>query len=219
MQPNPPIVIGYTALPPAGRGPGVLLCHPWWGLNDDIRARCDSLAAAGYVVIAPDLWGGVVASTIDEAESLITARDGAAMLAAVNAALATLATHPAVTPGPLGAIGFSMGAAWALHLSTVSQQIGAVAIFYGTDVADFAASHAAYQGHFAPGDPWEPDDAVRDLEQSMRDVGRDAQFFWYEATQHWFMEPSRPEHDVAAATLAWDRTLAFLAGQLMKHGA
>src|SRR3954452_205848 len=63
-------VSGYLALPDAGVGPGVLVLHAWWGLNDTIRAVCTRLAEAGYVAFAPDLYHGKVVDTIAEAENL-----------------------------------------------------------------------------------------------------------------------------------------------------
>ena len=37
---------GHLALPPTGTGPGVLVLHAWWGLNDTLRAFCNRLADA-----------------------------------------------------------------------------------------------------------------------------------------------------------------------------
>ena len=39
--------------------PGVVVLHAWWGLNDDVIAYADRLAAAGFAVVAPDMFGGV----------------------------------------------------------------------------------------------------------------------------------------------------------------
>ena len=50
--------------------PGVVVLHAWWGLNDDAIAYADRLAAAGFAVTAPDMMGGQVASTIEDAERL-----------------------------------------------------------------------------------------------------------------------------------------------------
>src|SRR3954452_9171958 len=61
---------GYLAMPERGVGPGVLVLHAWWGLNDTIRAVCTRLAEAGFVAFAPDLYHGKVVDTIAEAEIL-----------------------------------------------------------------------------------------------------------------------------------------------------
>src|SRR4051794_4684963 len=55
--------------------PGVVLLHAWWGLNDDVVRYADRLAAAGLTVAAPDMFGGQVADTVDEAEKLAAAGD------------------------------------------------------------------------------------------------------------------------------------------------
>jgi carboxymethylenebutenolidase len=201
----------YVAVPPSGTGPGVLVLHAWWGLTPFFRGLCDRLAAAGFVAVAPDLYGGPTAATVEEAEALLNATPGEAVQVAALDGLAALQAHPAVTPGPVGVVGFSMGAAWALLLSTLRpESIAAVVVFYGAWVADFQASRAAYLGHFAPGDPWEPDEGVAELEQALRAAGREVAFHRYSGAQHWFFESNRPEYDAAAAELAWERTLAFL---------
>src|SRR5918911_3972456 len=66
---------GYLAMPERGQGPGVLVLHAWWGLNDTMRAVCTRLAGAGFVALAPDLYHGKVADTIAGAEALVKALD------------------------------------------------------------------------------------------------------------------------------------------------
>ena len=42
-------------------------------------------------------------------------------------------------------------------------------------------------------------------------AGRPVTFHRYSGTGHWFFEPDRPQaYNQEAASLAWDRTLAFL---------
>ena len=53
----------YTASPPGGSGPGVLVLHAWWGLTPFFREYCDRLAAEGLVAFAPDLYAGATAHT------------------------------------------------------------------------------------------------------------------------------------------------------------
>jgi hypothetical protein len=52
--------LGFLAVPPTGKGPGVLVLHAWWGLNDTIKAFCTRLAGSGFVAFAPDLYQGDV---------------------------------------------------------------------------------------------------------------------------------------------------------------
>src|SRR2546426_4631838 len=68
--------------------PSVVVFHPWWGLNDDVIAYADRLAAAGFSVVAPDLVRGRLASTVEEAERLASSKDedhaNAVALAAID---------------------------------------------------------------------------------------------------------------------------------------
>jgi carboxymethylenebutenolidase len=49
---------------------GVVALHPWWGLNDDVRASAERLRGDGYQVATPDLYHGLLATTIEAAKSL-----------------------------------------------------------------------------------------------------------------------------------------------------
>jgi carboxymethylenebutenolidase len=208
----------YLAVPERGAGAGVLVLHAWWGLTSVFTDVCDRLAAAGYVALAPSLFpGGATAATIAEAEALVDAHDRAPAEAeaVVQAAAEQLRGLAAVTGARIGVIGYSMGAYWALHLSQVRpDDVGTVAVFYGTDDGDYSTARAAYLGHFAERDDFEPLEAVRALEEKIRAAGREVTFHVYPGTGHWFVEPNRPEYDAEAADLVWERTLAFLKARL-----
>lgn len=209
----------YLAVPDSGSGAGVLVLHAWWGLTSVFADVCDRLAAAGFVALAPSLYAdGATTASIAEAEALVAAHDQAAteVGSIVLAAVVQLRGMPAVTGAQIGVIGFSMGAYWALHLSQARpNDVGAVVVFYGTDDGDYRAARAAYLGHFAEQDDFEPLAAVRALEAKIRDAGREVTFHAYPGTGHWFVEPNRPDaYDAAATDLAWERTLAFLKAQL-----
>jgi carboxymethylenebutenolidase len=203
---------GYLALPPAGSGPGVLVLHAWWGLNDTARAFCARLAQEGFVVLVPDLYHGQVATTIAEAERLANALDGQQAKADVAAAVDRLTARAAPGERGIAVIGFSLGAFYALDLSVADpERVSAVVLYYGTGPGDYTRSRAAYLGHFAGADPFEPAANVDWLEGALREAGRPVTFYRYPGTGHWFCEPDRVEaYDEAAATTAWERTLAFL---------
>lgn len=207
---------GFLAIPPSGNGPSLLVLHAWWGLNDTIKAFCTRLAAAGYVAFAPDLYHGKLANTIADAEALAQALDAKQWQAKADIADAVtfLVQRAGQAEGGIAVIGFSLGAYYALQLSAADpDHIRAVVIFYGTGGTRFSASRAAYLGHFAESDEFEPRENVDYLEQLLTQAGRPVTFYHYPGTGHWFFEPDRPQaYHPMAADLAWDRTLAFLQG-------
>jgi carboxymethylenebutenolidase len=207
---------GYLAMPESGAGPGVLVLHAWWGLNDTVRDVCARLAGAGFVALAPDLYHGKVADTIPDAEALGKALDANHLQAKAEIADATrfLGERAGQAAGGLAVIGFSLGAYYALDLAAAdSEHIRSVVIFYGTGGGDFRSSRAAYLGHFAENDVYEPQSNVDELEEALRRAGRPATFYRYSGTGHWFFEPDRVDaYNEAAASLAWERTLTFLRG-------
>lgn len=209
----------YLAVPNGGSGLGVLVLHAWWGLTPDFTDVCDRLAAAGFVALAPDLYAdGATATTIAEAEVLRDAQEDAAseVKSIVLDAADQLREMPAVTGDQIGVIGFSLGAYWALLLSQERpDDVSAVVTVYGTDDGDYESARAAYLGHFAENDDYEPLQAVHALEAKIRAAGREAVFHVYPGTGHWFVEPSQPDaYDAGAAEMVWERTLAFLKAQL-----
>jgi carboxymethylenebutenolidase len=217
---------GYLASPETAVGPGVVVLHAWWGLTEPFRQVCDRLAEAGFVALAPDLYRGKTATTVEEAEALATALDGESerVRGDIRGAVQFLrqqhsGTNPADGGGKLGFVGFSLGGAYALDTSVeLAEEIAAVVIFYATYTGlDFSRAKAAFLGHFAENDPYEPAESVVQLEQELKAADRQATFYTYPGTTHWFFEANRPDaFNAEAAALAWQRTVAFLNAELRR---
>ena len=209
-------VSGYLAVPKSGKGPGVLVLHAWWGLNDFFKGLCDRLAAEGFVAFAPDLYHGATASTRDQAQNLMSKLNQQAANRDLVSGLKGLRIHPAMQGDRLGVVGFSLGAFWALWLSQeLPAEVSAVVLFYGTGDGNYDKIRAAFLGHFAETDEFESTAAVRDLDKLLRANGSDVVFHTYPGTTHWFFEDDRPDaYNPAAAKNAWQRTVQFLKVQL-----
>jgi len=207
---------GFLAVPRTGNGPGVLVLHAWWGLNNTFKAVCSQLAEAGFVAFAPDLYHGKIANDIPEAEALGKALDANHLQAKAEIAEATRFLHESAGQSDRGlaVIGFSLGTYYALDLAAADpEHIHSVILFYGTGGGDWSTSRAGYLGHFAENDEFEPQSNVDELEDSLRAAGHPVTFHVYPGTGHWFFEPDRIRaYDQAAASLAWERTLVFLKG-------
>ncbi len=205
----------FLAIPASGKGPGVLVLHAWWGLNDFFRDLCNRLAQAGFVALAPDMFSGEVVRTVEEAnQHLSQFNEVEEVPPIILKAVDELGSNPAVTGDKLAVVGFSMGAYWALWLAGQHPEwVRSVTIFYGTNGGDgdFQESKAAFLGHFAEKDEFEPQSSVDNLEETLRSAGRPVTFYRYPGTGHWFFEEDVPQaYNPAAAGLAWERTLAFL---------
>lgn len=204
---------GYVVAPDSGFGPGVLLLHAWWGLTPFFKSLADRLADAGFVALAPDLYGdNRTVDTPDEAEAKLAASspDRAANL--VAASVSALHGMPATPDAPIGIVGFSMGASWGLWAAArFPELVSAVSLFYGASDIDLAPARAAFQGHFAEHDEFVSDDELVLMEADLRLRDQSVEFHRYPGTGHWFVEEDRPAAYVeSAADLAWDRTIAFL---------
>ena len=203
---------GYLALPESGTGPGILVLHAWWGLNDFFKSVCDRLATEGFVALAPDLLNGQVATTVADAERQLAEANADELAHLTRSSLWTLREMPITPDAPVGVLGFSMGASMALWLSArVPANVAATAVFYGGQDIDFADATSAYLGHFTEvdADPYVDEDGLALLEAELHLNELEIAFHRYPGTSHWFFEDDRPEHDPDAAELAWARTVEF----------
>ena len=209
METNGSSFHAHLAMPETGKGPGVLLLHAWWGLNQSFIQACDQLARAGFVTLAPDYYQGRVAETIEAADAARLELDHKATQKLVTQAVDYLAGLPAVTGNGIGVIGFSLGAGYAVEAArSRNKTVKAVVVFYGTGGGLLDKTSAAYLGHFADHDAWGADPArVKRFENRICAAGREASFYIYPDTEHWFVEADRPEYQPAAAALAWAETL------------
>jgi carboxymethylenebutenolidase len=217
---------GYLAARAGAGGPeapAVVVLHAWWGLTEPFREVCDRLAEAGFVALAPDLYRGKTTALIEEAEALARALDRDServrgdILGTVNFLRQPGAPNSADSRPTVGVIGFSLGGAYALDLSVdLPDAIAAVVTFYATYPGlDYRRAKAAYLCHFAEDDPFEPAESVAALERELQTADREATFYTYPGTRHWFFEANRPDaFNADAAATAWARTVAFLNARL-----
>jgi len=209
----------YVAGDFAPGAPGVVVLHAWWGLNHDVIAYTDRLAAEGFAVVAPDMFGGEVASTVEGAERLAGAAESPDTDPPVESIALAAVDDLAARLGPtsrLGVIGFSFGAAYATLIPAERERLVASVVYYGVYTGPhIERSSAAVLGHFAESDQFESDEGIAELEASIRSAGREVTIHRYPGTGHWFAEPSRDAYVSDAADLAFERTVAFLQAHLL----
>jgi carboxymethylenebutenolidase len=209
----------HLALPRQRAEAGVLVLHPWWGLNADTTAYVDRLADAGFAAAAPDLYAGEIATTIGDAERLSDELNEDLADALVVASVDSLGAEIGDPSARIAALGFSMGAAWAVWLPAQRPEIAATVVYYGTvSGTSLSRARTPVLGHFAENDPYETDEGIAAFEETLRTAGREVTIHRYPGTGHWFAEPSvASAYDEAAAELAFGRTIDFLRRELLSE--
>jgi carboxymethylenebutenolidase len=199
---------GYLA--EAGKGkPGIVVIQEWWGLNDQIMGVADRFARAGYNALAPDLYKGRVTGKPDEANHMMSGLDFAG---AADQDINGAVRHLKATSRKVGVMGFCLGGALTIAAAVRVPDVAAAVPFYGVppaELADPARIKIPLQGHFANKDDWCTPALVDGLEKAMRGAGHSPEIFRYDAA-HAFANERSAAYDVAAASQAWERMLAFL---------
>lgn len=211
---------GYLVRPDvAGRRPVVVLSHGRRDLAADLRGLAQRLAGRGYVVLLRRPSTGL--KRPDE-------------IGGLEADLAAMLETTWVEADRVGLVGFCGGGYQSLlFASRTEHDLAAVVAFYGPldfpahfqpeggepfvdlfEVVDRIA--APVQGHYGNRDEIIPADDARRLEQRLREAGREADVFVYEAAEHGFCDHTHGHYDEDSCDLAVRRTLAFLDEQLQR---
>lgn len=210
-------------VPESGSGPGLLLCQEIFGVGPYIRAVAERLAAAGYVVAAPDVFWRI-------APGWEAAHDQAGMQASIElmpkfdfpaavgdcvAALGALAALPEVTGTP-GVIGFCLGGTLSYAVAANAAPAACVS-YYGSGVPDMVGMldqlTCPTLFHFASQDQFIPNEKVDALNAAL--AGRTNCWLNVEIAPHAFdNHESEMFYNEHAAKSAWSKTMAFLGTHL-----
>jgi carboxymethylenebutenolidase len=205
---------GYLALPPSGRGPGLVVIQEWWGLTTHMEDITNRFAAAGFVALAPDLYGGKVTHDAEEAGRLMQELPADRAARDLRGAVDFLLGHEAATGAKVGAVGFCMGGGFVLSLAAQDSRVAAAAAFYGVvqQPIDFSGMSASVQGHFGEQDAFVPVEAARQLSREIAGAtGTEPDFHYYPAG-HAFVNDENllGTYDAEQAGIAWGRAVEFL---------
>jgi carboxymethylenebutenolidase len=204
---------GYLVRPAqaAGKLPGILVVHENRGLNPHIEDIARRLALDNFTAFAPDALfplGGYPGDE-DKAREVFPKLDQAKTREDFVAAAAWLKGRADAT-GKIGVVGFCYGGGIANMLATRLPDLGAAVPFYGNQpkAEDVAKIKAPLLIHYA-----EQDDRINAgwpaYEAALKANKVSYEAYIYPGTQHGFNNDTTPRYDKAAATLAWQRTIAF----------
>lgn len=194
-----------------GPVPGVVVVHENRGLNPYIEDVARRVAKAGMVALAPDgltSVGGYPGND-DKGRELQQTVDPVKLMNDFLAAVDCLmARDDMVTK--VGITGFCYGGGVANAAAVAFPQLGAAVPFYGRQpkADDVARIEAPLLLHYAENDP-NINQGWPAYEAALKGAGKTYEAFIYPGVNHGFHNDTTPRYDEAAATLAWDRTMAW----------
>ena len=223
---------GYLAVPAGSPGPwpGVVVIHEIFGVNRDIRAHADRLAALGYLALAPDLYGGKSwVRCVRSAVRQLHAGTGPAF-EALDGSRRWLAAREDCT-GTTGVIGFCLGGGFAL-LCAPRGEFSAASVNYGEVPADaerVLAGSCPMVASYGAKDPMGTGPPQR-LAEALTALAIPHDVEVYPGAGHSFMSPkpaalapllrlARLEYQPFAAEDAWRRISAFFGEHLREAPA
>ena len=196
--------------------PGVVVIAEVWGLVPHIKDVAQRVASKGFLVLAPDPLSplGGTPDDVNEARSMVQKLDTQSTIKNFVAATKYLRTHPQST-GKVGCMGFCWGGGMTNQVAVNDPDLNAAAPFYGMQPAseEVPKIRSSLLLHYAGLDE-RINKGIPAYESALKAASKDYQLFVYEGAEHAFFNDTSPRYNGKAATLAWERTIAFFRQKL-----
>lgn len=211
--------------PEQGSGPGIVMVQEIFGLSPYIQRRSADLAAAGYVVLAPELYWRLPDRTVDESRDDVLSQgmalagqvDWDTTVDDVRQAVRALRTRPEVVGAGVGLLGFCFGGGLAFNVAAL-EPVEVLVSYYGSalpgllglsELVTIPSLH-----HFGLADAFIPPDQVKRISETLS-AQPNVTFRTYPGANHAFDNDQLSElHNPEASATAWRATLDFLARRL-----
>jgi carboxymethylenebutenolidase len=139
--------------------PVVILIHEIFGLSDWAKSMADDLAAAGFIVVAPDLLSGFGPngggtdsfSGMDAITKAVSGLNADTVTADLDA-VADFAKKIPAGNGKIATVGFCWGGGKSFAFATHRKDLSAAFVFYGPGPADVSTITAPVFGFYAGND-------------------------------------------------------------------
>ncbi|MDB5689472.1 MAG: carboxymethylenebutenolidase [Sphingomonas bacterium] len=213
----------YLAEPAAEVRAAIVVIQEIFGINPGIRAKCDALAAEGYLAIAPDLFWRMqpgVQLDPDQPEELKQAFDFVTRIktddALADVATTIRAARDRMGGGKVGVVGYCFGGKLAFLAATRTDS-DATASYYGGGIDGFLGeAHGIARPlllHFAGDDSHITPDKLATIRAALDDHPR-VTIHEYPGAGHGFATQFGARRNDAAAELADARSADFFRDHL-----
>jgi carboxymethylenebutenolidase len=218
----------FIARPQGGaqeRRPAIILIQEVFGVNPHIQEVVQRFAAAGYVVVAPDLfyrkehWLSFNYDQFPLVTPILKTLTAETLNGDIAAALDFLASQPDVDLERIGITGYCMGGRLSfVTAATFPERIKASVIYYGGGLGHYLELAGQITcpvlGFFGGLDKHILREHVTALDQALEKAGVEREIHLYPYADHGFFCDARSAFNPRAAADAWKRTLDFFGEHL-----
>ncbi len=213
----------YRADPAGEPRAAIVVIQEIFGINEGIRRKCDALAEAGYLAIAPDLFWRLqpnieldpdVPDQLQQAFGLMGRFDQDTGIRDIEATIC--AAREAVGGGKVGAVGYCLGGRLA-YMTAARTDVDASVGYYPVGIPDLLGEAPAIARplmlHIAGADHFVTPDQQAKMHEGL-DAHPRVKLHDYPGVDHGFATEIGARRSPAAAELADGRTTDFFAANL-----
>lgn len=213
--------IAYPDQKPAG---AIIMIQEIFGINQEMRDKCDLMADHGYIGLAPDLFWRIepgielvdsVQDQLERAFHLFGEFDQNLGLKDLESTLQTIRNHEECN-GKVGCMGYCLGGKLA-YMMAAHTNVDASISYYGVGIEAMLDDAQNFKKpvlmHIAGDDEFVPKDAQEQIIEAMKDNDF-AETYRYAGMDHAFARGNGMHYNKEAATLANERSFKFLQDNL-----
>lgn len=226
LQANGKALDAFVVYPEVkGKATTIVLIPEIFGLSAWAKSMADDLAAAGYIVIAPDVLTGMGPNgggtdsfaSQDQVTKAVSGLDNTVVMADLDAAADYITKVPA-SNGKLASVGFCWGGGKSFAFATHRKDLNAAFVFYGPPpaTADIANIQAPVYGFYGGNDA-RINATIPATIEAMKAAGKTYDPVTYEGAGHGFMRAGvDPNNTVEGNKTAREQGFARLTTELAK---
>ena len=222
----------YISMPVLAEGekaPAIIMIQEIFGVNKEMRDKCDEMAGKGYIAIAPDLFWrierGIQLTDSDDRQlnkafNLYNDFDIQNGIEDLETALGFMRNHKSCN-GLVGCVGYCLGGFLAVAMA-VETDIDAAVSYYGVNLPNLLKRSSDIKKplimHIASEDEFVPPEDQKTIIDTMENHAH-ANTYLYEGVNHAFARGQGTHYNANAAGLANERTEEFLRTNLKQAQA
>jgi len=211
----------YVSVPEGtGPFPAVIVIQHAGGVDEFVRGRCDRLAEARFLAVAPDLYHREDPNSSDDPLTRMGRLRDPTIIADVNGAIEHTKGLAEAQADAIGITGYCMGGRVAYLMAATNLDLKAAVVCWGGNImvpwgegpAPFELTkniNAPILGLFGEEDPNPSPADVARLDAELTKHGKPHEFHSYAGAGHAFMNEGRPSFRPEAAEDAWNKCIAW----------